>query len=45
MDLRKTFNEDEYNYDKARPDYRTNYLRIFLIMSVCQKVAMFSKLV
>ena len=21
MDLRKTFNENEYNYDKARPDY------------------------
>lgn len=21
MDLRTTFNEDEYNYDKARPDY------------------------
>lgn len=21
MDLRKTFNSDEYNYDKSRPDY------------------------
>lgn len=21
MDLRKTFNTDEYNYDKSRPDY------------------------
>lgn len=21
MDLRRTFNTDEYNYDKSRPDY------------------------
>ena len=24
MDLRKTFNTDEYNYDRSRPDFYVN---------------------
>lgn len=28
MDLRRTFNTDEYNYDKSRPDYPKEVKRI-----------------
>lgn len=44
MELRRTFNTDEYNYDKSRPAYPKELFEDILIMSNYQEIVMYLKL-